>query len=395
MSLDLSKLENVRERGGKTIAACPACREVGADKKGEHLVIYDDGRFACVANSGDAGNEHRRRIMQLAGEDKGHSKDFHSYATRVAKPKLVCVAGPKSKAVFPPLRTPTAEELATIARVRGWPRMDGLEVLSRRGMLFTANVYDDGREWPAWIVTDPTRRNGQARRMDGQPWEGIGGAKAKSLLGTSAGRCIGASLIGEQTETVWLMEGTPDLLAAPILAKMAELDVNNLAFVCVTGAGNALHAGDLPFFAGKPVVIAVHHDAEHGVGAKAATRWAGQLRKVGAGLITAFNFAAHACKDLSDYLAAAGGTKEQRAEGEEKVAEATGKEARRASGGGDSLNEPLNTAKTSVPSGLCPKSWERGVLARTNGPTALGRDYQWPEFTPEQIESDTSMGGEG
>jgi len=205
----------MRERGGKTIAACPACREAGADKRGEHLIIYDDGKFACIANQGDAGAEHRRRIMQLAGEDKGLGRGFNGYSARVAKLKPVCVAAPKSKAEFPPMRTPTAEELAAIAHVRGWPTAVGLEVLVERGMLLAGSVYDGGREWPAWIVTDPTRRNAQARRMDGQPWEGIGGAKAKSIRGTSAGRCIGASLIGEQTEVVWLMEGTPDLCAAP------------------------------------------------------------------------------------------------------------------------------------------------------------------------------------
>jgi len=338
MSLDLSKLENVRERGSKTIAACPACREVGADKKGEHLIVYDDGKFACIANQGEAGEEHRKRIMQLAGERKSYPRGFNSYSTRLAKPKPVCVAAPKPRAEFPPMRTPTAEELGAIARVRGWPKADGLEVLVERGMLFTCEVYDDGREWPAWIVTDPTRRNAQARRMDGKPWEGIGGVKAKSLRGTSAGRCIGASLIDEQTEAVWLMEGTPDLCAAPILAKGAGLDLNKLAFVCVTGAGNALHAEDLPFFAGQPVLIAVHNDAEHGAGAKAAIQWAGQLKKAGAGPVTAFNFAAHACKDLSDYLAAASNTRAQKAE-ELGESQAVG-------------NKP-NTAKTSVPSGLC------------------------------------------
>jgi len=385
MSLDLTKLENVKERGTRTLAACPACREVGADKRGEHLVIYDDGRFACVANSGEAGKEHRRRIMQLAGE-----RNIGGYSIRLAKP--VCMVAPKPRAEFLPLRTPTDEELHIIARKRGWPTTDGLEVLVERGMLFTGEVYDGGRQWNAWIVTDPTRRNAQARRMDGQPWAGIGGVKAKSLHGTSAGRCIGASLIGEQTEAVWLMEGTPDLCAAPILAKAAGLDVSKLAFVCMTGTGNALHAEDLPFFAGKPVVIAVHNDAEHGAGAKAATRWAGQLQKARAGPITAFKFAAHACKDLSDYLAAVGTARAVK----EEDAETTGKDARRVSDGGDSLNESFNTANGNVPSGLCPKSWARGVIAPINGPTALGRDYEWPEFPPEQIAADSSMvGGEG
>lgn len=65
MSLDLEKLENVREREAKTIARCPACAVTGHDKRGEHLILYPDGRFGCVANSGDA--EHRRVIWKLAG----------------------------------------------------------------------------------------------------------------------------------------------------------------------------------------------------------------------------------------------------------------------------------------------------------------------------------------
>jgi len=390
MSLDLSKLESVRERGGRTIAACPACREVGADKRGEHLVIYDGGAFACVANAGEAGREHRRRIMQLAGEAKGFAKGLLGYSMRVSKPKPVCVAASKPRAVFPLLRTPTDEELARIARVRGWPSVCGLEVLVERGMLFAAEVYDDGKEWPAWIVTDPMRCNAQARRMDGQPWEGIGGAKAKSLRGVSARRCIGASLIGEQAQAVWLMEGTPDLLAASIVATATGLNVNTLAFVCMTGAGNSLHAEDLPFFAGRSVVIAVHNDTEHGEGAKAAIRWAAQLRSAGAGAVQGFNFAAHDCKDLSDYLAAIG-------RAAKAVAQAKAAEELREGEGGDKPNHSSvagNSAKITVPTGLCPKSWQRGILAPINGPTALGAAYAWPEFTAEQIESDASMGGE-
>jgi len=86
MSLDLTKIENVKECGGKTVAACPACREMGADKKGNHLSILDDGRFNCIVNQGNAGDEHRRRIMQLAGEDKGRAKGLYGYySARVAK----------------------------------------------------------------------------------------------------------------------------------------------------------------------------------------------------------------------------------------------------------------------------------------------------------------------
>lgn len=67
MSLDPSKLEKVHERDGKTIARCPACAEVGADRKGDHLSIDSQGRFACVTNPGPEGKAHRIRIFELVG----------------------------------------------------------------------------------------------------------------------------------------------------------------------------------------------------------------------------------------------------------------------------------------------------------------------------------------
>ena len=67
MSLDLSKLQNTREQGGKTIARCPACAEAGMDETGEHLVIQADGRFGCVVHPGAGGKSHRQRIAKLVG----------------------------------------------------------------------------------------------------------------------------------------------------------------------------------------------------------------------------------------------------------------------------------------------------------------------------------------
>ena len=64
-ALDLSKLDNVRELTGKTIARCPACAESGNDNTGNHLIIRGDGRFGCAANPQDT--EHRRRIWELVG----------------------------------------------------------------------------------------------------------------------------------------------------------------------------------------------------------------------------------------------------------------------------------------------------------------------------------------
>lgn len=292
MSLDLEKLENVRERGGKIIAACPACREGGADTTGEHLVIQDGGHgpFGCIANTGLAGHAHRRRIAELAGTGP----------TASAKPYSVSRAPTRTARPLPPLRTPTQDELDTVAASRGWHTADGMEILVQREQLFTADIYDDGKTWHAWVASDPTRANAQARRMDGGKWSGIG-AKAKSLPSTSAARVIGAQGIGPRS-LVWLMEGTPDFAAAPIVAKLAGLDLEQIAFTCITGAGNNIHADDLPHFTGKAVVIAMHADADHGKGVEAAHRWARQLYQAGAAQVRGFDFTGTGGKDLADYL---------------------------------------------------------------------------------------------
>ena len=66
MSLDVAKLEKVRElAGGIVQARCPACAESGNDRSGEHLRIYPDGKFGCCVHPKDG--EHRKRIWALAG----------------------------------------------------------------------------------------------------------------------------------------------------------------------------------------------------------------------------------------------------------------------------------------------------------------------------------------
>jgi len=69
MSLDITKLENVRIRRGKTTARCPACAEIGHDQTRNHLIIQADGRFGCVVYPGDSpdARAHRKRIFALCG----------------------------------------------------------------------------------------------------------------------------------------------------------------------------------------------------------------------------------------------------------------------------------------------------------------------------------------
>jgi hypothetical protein len=81
MSLDVTRLENVREESRKTIARCPACAEAGMDETGEHLVIQADGRFGCVVHPGPEGKPHRQRIAKLVG-----TRGMPAIKVRVAAP---------------------------------------------------------------------------------------------------------------------------------------------------------------------------------------------------------------------------------------------------------------------------------------------------------------------
>lgn len=84
MSLDLSKLENVNQRGGRIIARCPACAKDGNDEKGEHLVIMPDGRFGCVVHPGAEGRKHRKLISAVAGDPNTRKRG--AFNVRVRRP---------------------------------------------------------------------------------------------------------------------------------------------------------------------------------------------------------------------------------------------------------------------------------------------------------------------
>lgn len=73
MKIDITKLKHRKHgiRDGKkiTIARCPACEEEGHDGKGEHLIVFADGRFGCVVNpvEDEDSHEHRKRVLELVG----------------------------------------------------------------------------------------------------------------------------------------------------------------------------------------------------------------------------------------------------------------------------------------------------------------------------------------
>jgi len=64
--INLSKLTKMVQKDGKIEAQCPACAASGADATGNHLVIFPDGKFGCVANPED--KEHNKAILKLVGD---------------------------------------------------------------------------------------------------------------------------------------------------------------------------------------------------------------------------------------------------------------------------------------------------------------------------------------
>lgn len=89
--IDLRKLKNAVEKNGKTIARCPACAARGGDSKGEHLVVFPDGKFGCVANPRD--NPHKRQILELAGCDAEEAYQVPVKRVFHAPPKVIQIVG--------------------------------------------------------------------------------------------------------------------------------------------------------------------------------------------------------------------------------------------------------------------------------------------------------------
>jgi len=68
--------KEIKETASGYVTACPACRSAGGDTKGEHLLVYPDGGFACVLwplghPDEDARAEHRSQIRKALGLSGG------------------------------------------------------------------------------------------------------------------------------------------------------------------------------------------------------------------------------------------------------------------------------------------------------------------------------------
>jgi hypothetical protein len=175
------------------------------------------------------------------------------------------------KLVLPSLERGGRADLHALATARNLA-VEAVAIASQRGVLW----FYDSSEGRAWLLTDASRLNAQARRLDGKPWN-WNGKKAWTLRGSVAAMPIGLPE-SASFEALALCEGGPDFLAAFHHAFASGLE-KFLAPVCMAGAGLRIREESLRYFAQKRVRIFVHDDA---AGSRGATMWAAQLRTVAA-----------------------------------------------------------------------------------------------------------------
>ena len=179
----------------------------------------------------------------------------------------------REKPALPAMRRGTMAELETLAKLRA-VSVAACILANDAGLV----RFADWKGKPAWIVTDNERLNAQARRLDGEQWEGIG-AKAQTLPGSWASWPLGIKT-GADYPAFMLVEGGGDLLAALHFIHEHPEGGEAMFFpIAMLGASQRIHADALPLLTGKRVRIYTHADT---AGREGAEGWAAQLAGVGA-----------------------------------------------------------------------------------------------------------------
>src|SRR5262249_38664639 len=88
---------------------CPACAEVGQDRKGEHLRISHDGKFGCCVFPGE--RKHRSRIFALAGEHGPKAIKVRVTAAKTAEPMQLDLLGPLGRMFSSPSESQVSESV--------------------------------------------------------------------------------------------------------------------------------------------------------------------------------------------------------------------------------------------------------------------------------------------
>ncbi|MCX6969701.1 MAG: hypothetical protein NTV93_06030 [Verrucomicrobia bacterium] len=245
--------------------SCTVRKDVFTDwSTGEHLDQID---FFAVAKGIPVAEAVKglADILRIVG-------DRPARTVRQARPTADADAAERARKRFAwsEFEIPSRGEIRQIAEIRGLsPESIGLAV--SRGLLWIC----DSREGRAWVATDSARRNAQARRLDGRPWDKIG-AKAWTMPGSEASWPVGLREAAN-FPTIALCEGGPDMLAALHLAWIAGAE-DKIAAVAMLGAAIRIPGDAIPLFAGRRVRIFGHRDI---AGQDATDRWASLLARAG------------------------------------------------------------------------------------------------------------------
>lgn len=239
--------------------------------------VFDDGRAFHDLRTGEGGSAIDFLILATGLSREAACRKFTEMAGGARSPLPVKQSPPaapqaRQKPVFPAFERGTDAELHALAALRH-VNYAAPFIAGGAGLLYFATLHGHR----AFVLTGDERLNAQARRLDGEPWEHIGGAKAWTLPGSWAAWPLGLGS-GRNYPAFMLCEGGPDFLAA--LHFIHEADAECLCFpLAMLGASQRIHPDALPILAGKRVRIYPHTDK---AGREGAERWAAQLATVGA-----------------------------------------------------------------------------------------------------------------
>jgi len=261
-----------------------ACRSPFREDKHGSFSVSKDGLLFNDFATGEAGDAVEFLRLATGLSPEGAFKRFIELAGGgtivVPAPRRAAAdPQPRQKPIFPDFERGTDADLHTLANLRKIS-FDACWLARAVGLLRFATWKGQA----AWIITDKDRLAAQARRLDGQPWEGIG-AKAQTLPGSWATWPLGIAT-GANHPAFLLVEGGGDLLAAVHFIQNTSAETLFWP-VAMLGASQRIHEDALPIFAGKRVRIYPHSDT---AGRAAAERWAAQLATVGAE-VDCFSFA--------------------------------------------------------------------------------------------------------
>ena len=265
-----------------------SCRSPFREDRHPSFSVSEDGQFWNDFGTGDHGDqigfiataegislkEACHRILELTSTGTASSRGAHKFAGRPKKLHATSSIQKRLHAsVIRKLRDGSLEELEALIKLRKFPvwGVEGLSLLQKRGML----RFLDADDTVYWCITDSSHRNLQVRRLDGDPCHvGDREVKAKTWPGSKATWPIGLDQVSE-FDSVVILEGGPDLLAAAIFCvrELPEL-VGKIGFLCITGASMRLSREVAAKLNGKAITIVEHADR---AGKRASRNWGKQL----------------------------------------------------------------------------------------------------------------------